>query len=739
MTMAETASPPPAGTAPDAASGGPPRKGPRALWIVLGLVAALVAAVLACEAAGWPFLARPLERMLNKALKREVRLGDAAGAGTRIHLLGSLRLATPALRIAAPDWSKEPYFVDAHGVELALPYSALWRMRRGETLRVRALEVERISVKAERDADKRSSWQFGDASARPKAEGAGRLPEFDHLRVRGGDVSYVDAPLKLQLQADVQTDEGIRSGSGTAASAPGTAASAADSASSPQGGLKVRLRGRYDKSPIVGRFESSGALPLVSARGEVVAPVLLVLDVGRVALRFQGTASDVLSLGGLTGAYKLSGPSLAAAGEPLHVTLPSTGPFELDGRLRKDQRLWNVLVDRAIVGSSHLSGAFQYDRRPDVPQLNGDLKGVHVLLADLAPTIGAAPAGEKTVSATGRRLPQREFDLPALRAMNANVRIAVDRLELGSVFARPLSPLHALLILKDGVLTIDGIDATTADGRLRGKLRLDGTRRPATWAADLRWNDVDLARWLSQKRKNGQPPYLTGRLDGQAVLKGSGNSTAGLLGTADGRVRLNVRGGTVSHLIVEAAGIDVAQGLGMLIKGDDALKMSCAVADLNVKDGVMRPTAALVDTSDSTLAVNGSVSLASEQLDLRMVVSPKDFSPLALRSPILVRGTFGAPRVSLEAAPIGRKVAASVLLGLLNPLAALIPLIDTGSGRGESQGCRELIAKFNAASQAPAATEASVPAQASEQGKAGTRRPARHPGGRTAAMPVTRP
>ena len=700
---------------------------PRALWIVLGLLAALVVAVLACEAAGWPFLARPLERMLNKAMKREVRLGDVNGAGTRIHLFGSLRIATPGLRIAAPDWSKEPYFVDAQGVDLALAYGALWRMRRGETLRVRALEVERISVKAERDAEKRSSWQFGDA-ARPKADGASRVPDFDHLRVGSGDVSYVDAPLKLQLQADVQTDEGVRSGAGKAASA-------AAGASSPQRGLRVRLRGRYDKSPVVGRLESSGALSLVSAHGETVAPVLLVLDIGRMSLRFQGTASDVLSLGGLTGAYKLSGPSLAAIGDPLHVTLPSTGAVVLDGRLRKDQQLWNVLVDRAVVGSSHLSGAFQYDRRPDVPVLNGDLKGARVLLADLAPTVGAAPAGEKTVAPNGRKLPQREFDLPSLRAMNANVRIAVTQLELGSVFARPLSPLRAVLILKDGVLTIDAIDATTADGRLRGKLRLDGSRRPASWAADLRWNDIDLARWLSQPRKNNQPPYLTGRLDGQAVLKGSGTSTAGLLGTADGRVRLNVRGGTVSHLIVELAGIDIAQGLGMLIKGDDALKMSCAVADLNVKDGVMRPSAALVDTSDSTLAVNGSVSLATEQLDLRLVVSPKDFSPLALRSPILVRGTFGAPRVSLEAAPIGRKVGLSVLLGLINPLAALIPLIDPGGDRGESQGCRELIAKFNAASQAPAATAATAPGRTGEQGKASAGRPA----GRQAAMPAARP
>ena len=146
-------------------------------------------------------------------------------------------------------------------------------------------------------------------------------------------------------------------------------------------------------------------------------------------------------------------------------------------------------------------------------------------------------------------------------------------------------------------------------------------------------------------------------------------------------MRTELFGGTVSHLAVEAAGLDIAQGLGIFLKGDDALTVRCGVADLMVDAGRFKPRLMVVDTIDSSLWVEGALSLATEALDLRVVVLPKDFSPLALRTPLLVRGSFAKPEVTLEKAPLARKLGASVLLGLLNPLAALIPFIDTGDAK----------------------------------------------------------
>lgn len=109
---------------------------------------------------------------------------------------------------------------------------------------------------------------------------------------------------------------------------------------------------------------------------------------------------------------------------------------------------------------------------------------------------------------------------------------------------------------------------------------------------------------------------------------------------------------------------------------------------------MLRPRVMVLDTTDSTVWVEGSVSLATEALNLRAVVAPKDFSPLALRTPLQVRGSLGQPVVSLEKGPLGVKLAASVLLAFLNPLAALIPLMDpgdTGAARRSAAGCQNLM------------------------------------------------
>ena len=75
-----------------------------------------------------------------------------------------------------------------------------------------------------------------------------------------------------------------------------------------------------------------------------------------------------------------------------------------------------------------------------------------------------------------------------------------------------------------------------------------------------------------------------------------------------------------------------------------------------------------------------------------MVVSPKDFSPLTLRTPLLVGGSFANPQVSADAGPLTLKLGAALLLGLLNPLAALIPLLDPGNADEAQRGAADCLA-----------------------------------------------
>jgi uncharacterized protein involved in outer membrane biogenesis len=196
----------------------------------------------------------------------------------------------------------------------------------------------------------------------------------------------------------------------------------------------------------------------------------------------------------------------------------------------------------------------------------------------------------------------------------------------------------------------------------------------------LHGQGVHLERWIRQPRAPGKPPYVSGELNGHAVLTGRGLSAAGILAGLNGTLRAELREGAVSHLAVVMAGLDLAHALGLLIRGDDRLAVRCAIAELQAADGVLRSTAMVLDTAASAIWIEGSLSLADETLDLRAVVNPKAFSPLTLRTPLRLRGGFDAPELLFERGPLAGKLASSALLALLNPFAALAPLVDPGDG-----------------------------------------------------------
>lgn len=673
----------------------------RWLWLVVGVVLALVAGVALGEAAGWPFLASPMQRWLSSTLKREVSLAadSATQPRVKVGLLGGLRLDAGRIRLVAPAWSSEPHMLLASDASLRLAYSDLWRAYRGGGLHITSIKAQQLDLAIERLADGRASWQFGPDPAPSQAT----VLSIGTLEVNDGALRYRDAIVDAAVDAHFTLVDGT--GAPTPIAAASAAASVAPTnhtASDTPRGLRVVASGRYRGFALKAHVQTSGILPWMSSEAATVAvPLTLQASIGRAKLDFRGTATDVMHLHAMQGAFTLAGPSLAAVGDPVGVTLPSTPPFRAKGLVAKNDTVWNAVVESAHIGTSRLNGEFTYDAGRAKPLLSGRLGGAKLVLADLAPAIGAAApappsngAAARAGRSDGKVLPQRDFDLPSLRAMDANVVVDIAEVDLGTSYLEALKPLRGHLRLADGVLRLSDLDTRAAQGRLAGSLELDGRGERALWTAALRWNDLRLEQWLRQPRADGGPPYVAGRLRGVANVSGEGRSTAKILASLQGQVSMQLQEGMVSHLAIEAAGIDIAESLGVMIRGDKALKVNCGVADLQAKDGVLRPRVLVLDTDDSSVWVDGSISLATETLDVRAVVSPKDFSPLALRTPLHVTGALADPQLSLEKGPLARRLGAAALMALIAPAAALLPLVDPGdadeAGRALAQGCRAL-------------------------------------------------
>lgn len=694
---------------------------PRRLgWPLGGFVLLLVAAFAAAEASGWRFLAGPAERWLGRQLERELRFGPAAApdatreGGFRLSLLGRVQLQLDALEIANPPWSGLGPMLQARQVVLGLRYRDLLAARDGQPLTVRQLRAEGLQLRLERMADGRASWQFGrrgmQAAGPPKINGV----HFERLEVHDGTLALRDALAALRLE--------------------GRFGYLSDAWQGRQAGWVADAKGAYRDWPVELKLRTGPVLPEADSLRSSTVPVTLAGSAGRARLGFDGTLRGLLGDLRFGGRYELSGPSLAAVGEPLGVTLPTTPPFTMRGEIERAGSLWTTRVQAARIGRSQLAGEFGFRRRAgELPELTGELRGAALWLQDLGPAIGTrakptlgTPGLPPPTRTPARVLPDRPLDLPSLSAMRADVRIRLDRLELGHPRLQSVQPLRAHLLLADGVLTIEDLEATLARGQLWGRVQLDGRERAARWDVDLGARGLRLEQWIAQSRPGGQPPgstpgrsqvdppprgaatsktfpggapWVTGELAGRFQLQGRGRSVAELLGSSSGNGRVFWSNGTVSHLAIEAAGIDLFEAVGVMLRGDEALPVRCGAADLQVRGGQVEPRLLVVDTPDSTVWGTGKVSLADERLDLLARVAPKDVSPLAPRTPLRVRGTLSDPDISLDKAQLARRAAPAVLLGLLNPLAALLPLVDPGSREAAEQrlaGCHRLAAEHAA-------------------------------------------
>jgi hypothetical protein len=108
-----------------------------------------------------------------------------------------------------------------------------------------------------------------------------------------------------------------------------------------------------------------------------------------------------------------------------------------------------------------------------------------------------------------------------------------------------------------------------------------------------------------------------------------------------------------------------------------------------------------LDTDDAVINMDGHIDLRTEQMDLGIHPHTKGLRVISLRSPLYVNGTFKDPHVGVNAGALAVRGGAVVGLGLLNPFAALIPLIAPSNNK--PLPCAQLLADMRAAPSAPPA------------------------------------
>jgi len=598
----------------------------------------------------WNMLRGPIERRVSAATGREFHIyGDLdVDLSFKPHVrLGRMTLANVPGAI-------NPLMASVDSLDFRFD---LLRAISGDVV-LYDVSARQPDVLLEKDSRGRGNWSFpaGDAE----------WPSIRQLLVDRGSLVYRNLPNKTDMRFDFS--------SGT---------SGADDRLAP---LNISGKGRY-----VGN-----ALQL---EGRIASPLKL-QEPGKpyhIDIKARAGATRATASGGLVGplalrdfnlALGLSGPNLALLYPLIGVATPDTPPYRLQGRLSRKGATWHYDDFSGKVGDSDLAGSASVDPSGPRPFLKADLVSKRLDFDDLAGFVGAPPqtGGGETASeeqklesarlkASARVLPDDEFKLEKLRNMDADVKLRAQRVNAPSL---PIEAMTAHLFVDDGVLRLEPLDFKVAGGEINSVIRLDARGKTIASSAKIKARGIQLPKLFPDAKLTEDS---TGRIAGSLDLAGNGNSVAKMLATADGDAGLIMGKGRISNLLLEYAGIDIAEALKFLITGDRTVLIRCAFADFEVKQGLMASRRLAFDTTDTVIYGEGTVSLRDEVLDLRLKPQPKDRSFLSLRAPLLVSGSFKDPVFKPDYKRVTLRGVAAAVLGSISPPAALLALFETGPGK----------------------------------------------------------
>jgi len=461
-------------------------------------------------------------------------------------------------------------------------------------------------------------------------------------------------------------------------------------------GVGWQVTGTFNGAPVTGSGKAGAVLSLKQQTEPF--PIQADLRVGALRVAVEGSLTRPTQLAALDMRLKLSGPSMARLYAISGLVLPETPAFSTEGRLiaALDGKSKRFTYDHFTgkVGSSDIAGRMEYQSGTPRGKLSGKVESKLLQFSDLGPLIGAdsnaskAARGAAPVQPSGKVLPVEEFRTGRWTAIDADVVYAAEHIVRDK--ALPISHLSTHLVMDNGVLSLAPLNFDMAGGNLTSTIKLDGSGREGKNA--IRATAKVGLRHVKIKELFPSVAGLqatVGEINGDAQLSAVGNSVASLLGASNGELKTLVDEGAISKLLLEEMGLNIGNVVLTKLFGDKQVKLNCMVTDFGVTNGVMQSRVFIVDTEEAVITATGTVNLANEQLDLTLRPDTKSLRIFSLRAPIYVRGDFNKPDVSIDKGVLALKAGGAIALGLAAPVAALLPLVNTGPGK--DSGCAQLL------------------------------------------------
>ncbi len=546
-----------------------------------------------------------IAQLLSDQLGRKVSLNGPM----HLSVAGGLALEINDASVANPEWASRPEMAKVGKLALALKLGPLLQ----KELAIDSVILNDADVQLETKADGKKNWEF--ALTGSGANSAKETPQTDSTGDKAVDKAGDQAP-PIKLNIDKVKLKNVRFAMREPAKGKDMVVMISSMSLEGAGKTVLKLEGAFN-----------GQAFDVTLNGAQWQDLLANKDWPFNAE--VGFAGNDLSA---QGTLRQLGTAIDLARFKLKTTIGST----VDGNL-----------DINVLGKPRVNGAIHIDViKPPAETSQASAGSSSASAPESTPQ--SAPADKRLFS-------DAKIDFSGLKAANADLKITIDRIEVGSA---PLTNFTTNLRVSGGSLELNPLKVLLAENPVSGRVTLNAAQEPAALQLVLKGQQMDLNSLLQAAGTMGA---TLGKSDLDIDLNSRGSSAHGFASAMAGKVVVQTGKGTVP-----LQGFKLFSGnlLRALLPGAEAvndLNLTCGVFRFTADRGVLNSNGILLESNLTTVLGSGAINLGQENLNLSFKPQPKDGALGKMAPTVQVAGALTAPAVKIDAASAAVNIAGQFL------------------------------------------------------------------------------
>ena len=357
-------------------------------------------------------------------------------------------------------------------------------------------------------------------------------------------------------------------------------------------------------------------------------------------IRLSGRAPLPIQTDDLHFKLSLKGRRFSDFDELLDVSLPPWGAYDLEGEFGSRTSGYYVHAMKLIVGKSVLRGNLEFDGTTAPPLMNLDLTADSIQLDDFdmggwsaqGNAQGGIPPGNRGVTPVARA--RALLSPEVMRSLDGKLSVQVSEVLSGK---DELGKGSLVATMERGRLSVDPLNLDIPGGSVDLAFSLEPTDKDVAFSTRAKVERLDYG-YLARRIDPESPVAGLISLDVDVSTRGPGMTA--LMHDSNGHIDFAIWPEDIDATIFDLWATNLLFQVLPLLDSGTTSEVNCLVARFQLEDGIMEPSAVLVDTTHVQATAEGEIDFRSRKVDFQLLPRSKRPQMFSAETPLQVQGYF---------------------------------------------------------------------------------------------------